>query len=149
MLSQKAFYFGGILLSQLKSKFLVEAGFLEDVKGLKVFIRKIQNSIEGVELNGSRVQRLCNNINLRFRSVNGRSLARKLNEKNIYVSAGSACLSGGVSPSHVLLAMGVPEKLARASVRFSLGRYTTDDEVVYVLRELPAIIRRMRASSVC
>ncbi|MFH1800250.1 MAG: cysteine desulfurase family protein [Candidatus Omnitrophota bacterium] len=108
------------------------------------FIQKIQSSIEQTDLNGPRVKRLCNNINLRFRSVNGQSLSRELSEKNIYVSAGSACLSTKVTPSHVLLAMGLEPERAQEAIRISLSRFTTPEEVDLVVQSLSEIVRRSR-----
>ena len=108
------------------------------------FIQKIQSSIEKVDLNGPRIKRLCNNINLRFRSVNGQSLSRELSEKNIYVSAGSACLSTKVTPSHVLLAIGLEPERAQEAIRISLSRWTTLEEVDVVVQSLSEIVRRSR-----
>ena len=67
--------------------------------------------------------------------------------KNIYVSTGSACTAGSVEPSHVLIAMGLPEALARAAIRFSLGRFTTKEEIDYALAEIPQIIDRLRKAA--
>ena len=126
----------------------VEIVEIEDIEKMTElrdrFIRKIQSSIEGVDLNGSRIKRLCNNINVRFRSVNGRSLARELNKKNIFVSAGSACLSTKVEPSHVLLAIGLESGQAQEAIRISLSRWTTTEELDLVTRSLSEIVRRIR-----
>jgi cysteine desulfurase len=108
------------------------------------FIQKIQSSIEKVDLNGPRIKRLCNNINLRFRSVNGQSLSRELSEKNIYASAGSACLSTKVTPSHVLLAIGLEPERAQEAIRISLSRWTTKEELDVVVQSLSEIVRRSR-----
>ena len=108
------------------------------------FIQKIQSSIEKVDLNGPRIKRLCNNINLRFRSVNGQSLSRELSKKNIYTSAGSACLSTKVTPSHVLLALGLEPERAQEAIRISLSRWTTKEELDVVIQSLSEIVRRSR-----
>ena len=108
------------------------------------FIQKIQSGIEKADLNGPRVKRLCNNISLRFRSVNGQSLTRELSEKGIYVSAGSACLSTKVTPSHVLLAMGLEPERAQEAIRISLSRWTTLEEMDLVAQSLSEIVRRSR-----
>ena len=108
------------------------------------FIQKIQSDIEKSDLNGPRVKRLCNNINLRFKSVNGQLLARELSEKNIYVSAGSACLSTKVTPSHVLLALGLEPERAQEAIRISLSRWTILEEMDLVAQSLSEIVRRIR-----
>ena len=128
-----------------KAAEIVEVGDIKRVAELRDhFIQKIQSSIEGVDLNGPRVKRLCNNISLRFRSVNGQSLARKLNEKNIYVSVGSACLSTKVTPSHVLLAIGLKPERAQETIRISLSRWTTVEELDLVVQSLVEIVPRSR-----
>ena len=70
-----------------------------------------------------------------------------LDLKNIYVSTGSACTAGSVESSHVLTAMGLDEKSARAAIRFSLGRFTTQEEIDYALQEIPPLIERLRRAS--
>ena len=70
-----------------------------------------------------------------------------LDLKNICVSTGSACTAGSVEPSHVLIAMGLPEKRARAAVRFSLGRFTTEAEISYTLETVLPIVERLRKAS--
>jgi cysteine desulfurase len=126
----------------------VEIGKEVDIKKMTElrdhFIQKIQSSIEKSDLNGPKVKRLCNNINLRFRSVNGQSLTRELSEKSIYVSAGSACLSTKVTPSHVLLAIGLEPERAQEAIRISLSRWTTLEEVDLAAQSLSDIIRRNR-----
>ncbi len=111
------------------------------------FIQKVKNNIEGVELNGPKVKRLCNNISLRFRSVNGQSLSRELSERNIYVSTGSACLSTKVVPSHVLLAAGLEPEQAQGTIRLSLSRWTTAEELDFAVQSLSETVRRIRAEA--
>lgn len=100
--------------------------------------------IEGTRLNGHPDQRLVNNVNVIFSGVEGESLLLFLDEAGIMVSAGSACKATDVSPSHVLMALGLSEVEAKSSLRFSLGRGTTQDDIDYVLDVLPGIVKRLR-----
>ncbi len=99
-----------------------------------------------VHLNGDPQKRVGNTLNLSFEGLDGETLLMNLDLKNIFTSTGSACTAGSVEPSHVLLAMGLSERLARAAVRFSLGRFTTDQEIDYALKEIPPIVQRLRRS---
>lgn len=107
----------------------------------------IFKTIEGVSLNGNRSARIYNTLNVSFEGLDGETILMNLDLKNICVSTGSACTAGSVEASHVLLALGIPEKMARAAIRFSLGRFTTSEEIEYVLAELPVIVSRLRRSS--
>lgn len=107
----------------------------------------LQASVPGMHLNGDLKARIYNTLNISFDGLDGETLLMNLDLKNIYVSTGSACTAGSVEPSHVLIAMGIPEKLARAAIRFSLGRFTTAEEVDYALAEIPLIVERLRKSS--
>ena len=128
-----------------KAAEIAEAGDIKRMAELRDhFIQKIQSCIKGVDLNGPRVKRLCNNINLNFKSVNGQSLARELNEKNIYVSTGSACLSTKVMPSYVLLAIGLEPERVQEAVRISLSRWTTMEELDFAVQKLMKIVQRNR-----
>lgn len=98
-------------------------------------------------LNGDPVKRLPNNINISFSFIEGESLLLMLDLKGIACSSGSACTSGSLDPSHVLLAIGLDHETAHGSLRVTLGRHTTDEEVDYFLQELPAIIERLRMMS--
>ncbi|MBU1940833.1 MAG: cysteine desulfurase [Candidatus Thermoplasmatota archaeon] len=111
------------------------------------FIQKVQDSVMGVTLNGPRDNRLCNNINLRFNSVSGQKLTRELSERNIFVSAGSACLSTKLIPSHVLLAIGLKPELAEGGVRFSLSKFTTIKELNLVVENIIEIVQKERGVS--
>jgi cysteine desulfurase len=104
-------------------------------------------AIPGAQLNGHPSKRVYNTVNLSFEGLDGETLLMNLDLKNIFVSTGSACTAGSVEPSHVLLAMGLPEKLARAAIRFSLGRFTTEAEVAYALTEIPPVVERLRSAS--
>ncbi|MCH6567526.1 MAG: cysteine desulfurase [Nitrospinae bacterium] len=104
----------------------------------------VAERITGVFLNGDPVSRLPNTLNVSFEAVEGESVVINLDLKGIAVSTGSACSSGKVTLSPVLLAMGLDEARARGSVRFSLGRGTTEDDIDHVLDVLPPVIHRLR-----
>ena len=110
-------------------------------------IKGLLERIPQVRLNGHPTQRLPNNVNISVASVEGESLAVSLDLEGIAVSTGSACSSEAMEPSHVLTAMGVPVELARGSVRFSLGKKNTDEEIDRVLEAFPRIVSRLRAMS--
>lgn len=107
----------------------------------------IMERIPGVYRNGSAEDSLPNVLNLSFEGADGESLLLGLDVEGIAVSTGSACTSGSVEPSHVLLAMGVPPHLAQCSLRFSLGRGNTEEDIAYVLEVLPGIVERIRGIS--
>jgi len=98
-------------------------------------------------LNGDKTLRLPNTTNVSFEFIEGEGILLLLDEKGIAASSGSACTSGSLEPSHVMMAMGVPYTLAHSSVRFSLSRYTADADVDAVLSCMPAIVDRLRALS--
>lgn len=107
----------------------------------------IAANVEGVRRNGHPTQALPGTLNVCFEYIEGESIILSLDMKGVAVSSGSACTSDSLEPSHVLLAMGVPLAIAQGSIRFSLGRDNTAEQVDYVLAELPAIIERLRAMS--
>ena len=107
----------------------------------------IMSCMPNVRLNGHPTKRLPSTLNVSFEFVEGESLVLSLDMEGIAVSSGSACTSGSLEPSHVLLAMGVPAEAAQGSVRFSLGRDNTEADVDYVLGVLPRIVDRLRAIS--
>ncbi|MDD4649238.1 MAG: cysteine desulfurase NifS [Desulfoplanes sp.] len=104
-------------------------------------------SIAHTRLNGDKDNRLPNTTSIAFEFVEGEAILLLMNEFGICASSGSACTSGSLEPSHVLRAMGVPFTYAHGSIRFSLSRYTTEDEVDTVLRETPGIIEKLRILS--
>lgn len=104
----------------------------------------IVERVEGVRRNGAAERSLPNILNLSFEGAEGEALLLALDMAGVAVSTGSACTSGAVEPSHVLLAMGLPPRLAQCSLRFSLGRFNTAEEIDYVLETLPTIVRRIR-----
>jgi cysteine desulfurase len=98
-------------------------------------------------VNGDRTSRLPNTTSIAFEYVEGEAILLMLNEHGICASSGSACTSGSLEPSHVLRAMGVPFTAAHGSIRFSLSRYTTRQEIDFVLEKLPPVIARLRQMS--
>jgi cysteine desulfurase len=107
----------------------------------------IQRRLPDVRLNGHPTRRLPGTANLCFRHVESESIVLGLDLKGVGTSAGSACTSGNVEPSHVLVAMGVPLDWAMGAVRFSLGRSTTADDIDYVVDAVGPIVTRLRAAS--
>ena len=103
--------------------------------------------IPAARINGGGAERLPNTVSIAFEFVEGELILLYLSELGICASSGSACTSGSLEPSHVLRAMGVPFTCAHGSIRFSLSRFTTDEEIDTVIRELPGIIRRGREMS--
>ena len=111
------------------------------------FIRRVQKEIPYVRCNGHPAHRLPANANFSFRYIEGESLLFSLDLKGIAVSSGSACSSGSLEPSHVLLAMGLPEGLAHGSIRFSFGKDNTPEQVDYAVDALKEIVVKLRALS--
>ncbi len=103
--------------------------------------------IPHARINGGGAERLPNTLSIAFEYVEGEAILLLLSEKGICASSGSACTSGSLEPSHVLRAMGVPFTCAHGSIRFSLSRFTTDEEIDAVIQELPPIITRLRQIS--
>ena len=108
-------------------------------------IHGIQERIERVHLNGHPTIRLPNNVNFSFEGVEGEPILLGLDFAGTAASSGSACTSGALEPSHVLLALGLPADLAQASLRLTLGKDNTQEEVDHVLRVLPDLVGRLRA----
>ena len=103
--------------------------------------------IPHTKLNGHPTDRLPNNINIGFEFIEGESLLLMLDSKSVCASSGSACTSGSLDPSHVLLAMGIPHEKAHGSLRLTLGIDTTKADLDYVIGELTPIVERLRAMS--
>jgi len=104
----------------------------------------LNERLDGLRFNGHPEHRTSNTLNLSFEGVEGEALLLNLDMAGISCSAGSACASGSMEPSHVLTAMGVPLELAQASVRFSLGRSTTADQIDRAVEEIVRVVTRLR-----
>ncbi|MDF2593616.1 MAG: nifS [Clostridia bacterium] len=110
-------------------------------------IDEVMKGIPFVKLNGHRSQRLPGNINFSFEFIEGESVLLMLDMKGIAASTGSACTSGSLDPSHILLAIGVLPELANGSLRLTFGEENTQEDVDYLLEVLPAIVERLREMS--
>ena len=110
-------------------------------------ISGIMERIDNVRLNGHPTKRLPGNANLSFEYIEGESLLLSLDMKGIAASSGSACTSGSLDPSHVLLAIGLTHEIAHGSLRLTLGDDNTDQDIDYVLEVLPDIVQRLRNMS--
>lgn len=111
------------------------------------FIQRVENEIPYSRLNGSRGNRVVSNADFSFEYIEGESILFMLDLNGIAVSSGSACSSGSLDPSHVLLAIGVPIEIAHGSIRFSFGKENTMEETDYVVDKLKEIIEKLRAMS--
>ena len=106
-------------------------------------LKRVTNSM----VNGDTEHRLPNTTSIAFEYVEGEAILLMMNEHGICASSGSACTSGSLEPSHVLRAMGVPFTAAHGSIRFSLSRYSTEEEIDFVIEKMPPIIERLRELS--
>ena len=119
-----------------------------EVKALRDRLEQgLINSVPLTIVNGDENSRLPNTTNISFKFVEGEAILLLMNELGICASSGSACTSGSLEPSHVLRAMGVPFTFAHGSIRFSLSRFNTQEEIDFVVKEFPPIIERLRAMS--
>lgn len=109
--------------------------------------REVLSRIEGTTVNGHGAQRVPNTANIRFDHIEGESLVIALDLKGLAVSTGAACSSGAIEPSHVLIAMGLRPEQARASIRFSLGKHTTEEDMDFAIELLPETVARLRELS--
>lgn len=110
-------------------------------------INGIYERIPHVKLNGHPTERLANNVNFSFEFIEGEALLLSLDMVGIAASSGSACTSGSLDPSHVLMAIGLSHEIAHGSLRLSLGEINTDEDVEYILEQLPPIVERLRSLS--
>ncbi|MBS3968556.1 MAG: cysteine desulfurase NifS [Clostridia bacterium] len=110
-------------------------------------INGILENIPHTRLNGHPEKRIASNVNVSIEFVEGESLLLSLDMRGIGASSGSACTSGSLDPSHVLLAMGLSHEIAHGSLRMTLGRETTEEDIDYVLEVLPQVVDRLRAMS--
>lgn len=112
-----------------------------------LLIKRVLKEIPYVRLNGDRVRRLPNNANFSFQFIEGESLLIMLDMQNICASSGSACTSGSLDPSHVLLAIGLPHEIAHGSLRLTLSDETTEEEINYVVDKTKEIVEKLRSMS--
>ena len=139
---------GIIGIGKAISLVLKNKGKTEEIKKLRDYmISEILKNIPNSRLNGSKEFRLPHNINISFKGVEGESLLMMLDQEGISVSTGSACSSASLAPSHVLSAMEVPPEIAHASIRFTLGKDTTKDDIDYTLKILIEKVKKLREIS--
>lgn len=110
-------------------------------------ITEVMSKVPNVRLNGHPTKRLPGNVNFSIEYIEGESLLLSLDMKGIAASSGSACTSGSLDPSHVLLAIGLPHEIAHGSLRLTLGEENTDDDVDYCVEVIPGIVNRLREMS--
>ena len=110
-------------------------------------LKGITDRIPHIRVNGSMEKRLPGNLNVSFRFVEGESVLLMLDMKGIKASSGSACTSGSLDPSHVLLSIGLPHEIAHGSLRLSFGEINTEEEVDYFIDSLEEIINKLRNMS--
>ena len=115
------------------------------IKKLRDKLLKGLSEIEAVHVNGSMKHRACFNLNMSFAFVEGEALMASC--KDIAVSSGSACTSASLEPSYVLRALGIDDELAHSSIRFSLGRFTTEEEIDYTVKLIKEKVAELREMS--
>ncbi len=120
----------------------------EQIKKLRdYYVEQVKEKIPYIKINGDMEKRLPGNSNISFRFIEGEGLLLNLDLKGICASSGSACTSGSLDPSHVLLAIGLPHEIAHGSLRISIGKYNTKEEVDYLVENLVEIVGRLREMS--
>ena len=123
----------------------------EEIKKTRLLRDRLEGAIlekiPHARINGHREKRLPNTTNIGFEFIEGESILLMLDEKGIAASSGSACTSGSLLPSHVLRAMGVPFTFIQGSIRISLSRYNTQQDIDYIIEQLPPVIKRLREIS--
>ena len=107
--------------------------------------RLLRENLEGIRVNGSLEHRLPNNLNVSFSNLDGDELLMAIDD--VALSSGAACTSAERAPSHVLSALGLDDELARASLRFGLGRWTTEAEIDYVAKKVTDVVQHLRKIS--
>lgn len=118
---------------------------IKDLK--KYYESEIQKRIPYIKINGDINNRLPGNCNISFKYIEGEGIILNLDLKGICASSGSACTSGSLDPSHVLLAIGLPHEIAHGSLRISIGKYNTKEEIDYLIQSLVEIINKLRSMS--
>jgi len=119
----------------------------EEIRLRDLLIERILKEVPYTRLNGDRTKRLPNNVNVSFQFIEGESLLIMLDMKNICGSSGSACTSGSLDPSHVLLAIGLPHEIAHGSLRLTLSHETTEEEINYTVENIREIVDKLRSMS--
>lgn len=120
----------------------------ENLRQLRDYlIEKVKSNIDYIKLNGHPTKRLSNNVNISFKFIEGESLLLSLDIVGVAASSGSACTSGTLDPSHVLLAIGLPHEIAHGSLRLTLGDFNTKEEIDYIVDKLVGIVDRLRQMS--
>ena len=110
-------------------------------------MKRVMAEVPYVRINGHRTSRLSNNVNFAFQFIEGESLLIKLDMAGICGSSGSACTSGSLDPSHVLLAIGLPHEIAHGSLRLTLSEENTKEEMDYVVGQIKEIVAYLRSMS--
>lgn len=111
------------------------------------YVEQVKDKIPYIKINGDMEKRLPGNSNISFRFIEGEGLLLNLDLKGICASSGSACTSGSLDPSHVLLAIGLPHEIAHGSLRISIGKYNNKKEIEYLVKSLVEIVNRLREMS--
>jgi cysteine desulfurase len=141
----------GFIIALGKASELALAAMEDELTRVKTMRDRLEREllarIPDALVNGHPTQRTPNTLNISFKYVEGEAILLMLSNAGIAASSGSACTSGSLEPSHVLRAMGIPFTAAHGSVRFSLSRFNTDEDIDYIIEQLPPIINRLREIS--
>jgi cysteine desulfurase len=123
----------------------------EEVKRIKILRDKLENGIfekiPEVRLNGHKTKRLPGTLNVSFKNIEGESILLRLDMHGIAISTGSACSTGSLEPSHVIMALGTPQEVAHGSIRFSLGRENTEEEIDFTVERVKEVVEFLRKIS--
>ena len=137
----------GLSAAVKRANRIMEEKMAYEVKLRDYLMHRIECEIPYCKLNGHRSKRLANNVNFSFQFIEGEALLLSLDAKGICASSGSACTSGSLDPSHVLLAIGLPHEIAHGSLRLTLSEETTKEEIDYVVDSLKEIVEKLRNMS--
>lgn len=137
----------GLAAAAKRSFSMLEEKMQKEIELRDYLIIRIEAEIPYCRLNGDRKKRLPNNVNFSFQFIEGESMLILLDSKGIAASSGSACTSGSLDPSHVLLAIGLPHEIAHGSLRLTMSEENTKEEMDYVVEQLTAILERLRSMS--
>ena len=137
----------GLAAAAKRSFSMLEEKMKKEIELRDYLISRIEAEIPYCRLNGDRKKRLPNNVNFSFQFIEGEYMLILLGSKGIAASSGSACTSGSLDPSHVLLAIGLPHEIAHGSLRLTMSEENTKEEMDYVVEQLTAILERLRSMS--